>query len=186
MAFDGAALYETNALTGTPGSTHVCPRACARARRAGIPVLACLLTLGGCFSYRPVDLAAVRPEEQIRVVVNETATARLVNEFQLLQPFEGQLAPLSPDTLGFKVWIGRDYVGTPFGNARQTIPIVRTDIVEVQRKRFSVKRTTLFTIAMVGMITVAVDKLGLVELPWNEPGEQPLPPEGEPFVIRRR
>src|SRR5262245_6259519 len=150
-------------------------------------LLAGCLVQGGCFVYRTAQPAALKPNETIRVVVNRDAAFRVSEQFGLTSPIEGQLAELSDDTVGLAVWIGRAYSGTDFANARQTVPLARVEITELQSKRFSLKRTVMATLGGMAVAAILVNRLGLIELPWFE-GEEPPPPpppdDGLRFQLR--
>jgi hypothetical protein len=149
-------------------------------------VLVGCLAQSACFVYRTAQPAVLRPNETIRVVVNRDAAFRVSEQFGLTSPLEGRLALLSEDTVGLTVWIGRAYSGTDFANARQTVPLARVDIAELQRKRFSLKRTVMATLGGVAVATILVNRLGLVELPWFEGEDPPPPPPEDPFRFQLR
>jgi hypothetical protein len=129
----------------------------------------------------PSDPGTVRPEETIRVMVTRDAANRVSEQFGLNSPLEGQLSVLNADTMGLAVWIGRAYSGSDFSTARQTVPLVRTEIVEVQRKKFSPKRTVLATLGGLAITAILVNRFGLIELPWLETSDPPPPPPDDGF-----
>jgi hypothetical protein len=130
----------------------------------------------------PSDPESVRPAETIRVRVTQEAASRVSEQFGLDSPLEGQLSLLSADTMGLAVWIGRAYSGSDFATARQTVPLVRAEIVEIQRKKFSLKRTTLATLGGIAVTAILVNRFGLIELPWFEETDPPPPPPDEGFT----
>jgi hypothetical protein len=144
-----------------------------------------VLTSAGCYSYKPSTTELVKPNEEIRVIVTDDALLRLNTQFGVAAPLEGRLAPLRADTFGLEIWVGRGFSGSDFALARQTVPLIRTDILEVQRRQLSVKRTTYFTLGVLAVMTILVDRLGLVDLPWRDDTEIPTPPEPDPFRRRR-
>jgi hypothetical protein len=148
----------------------------------GIAVLAAISS--GCFVYRPYSTELAKPNEELRLIVTDGASLRLKQQFGLNTPLDGRLTPLNADTIGVLVWVGRDFSGSDFATIRQTVPVLRTDIVEVYRKRFSAQRTAYFTAGIIAVTAILVDRLGLVDLPWRDDTETPTPPEPDPF--RRR
>ena len=151
-------------------------------RRFGLLILASIN--GGCFTYRPHSTELVRPNEEIRVIVTDEAALRINQQFGVSPPFEGRLSPLGSDSFGLAVWVGRGFSGSDFATVRQTVPVLRSDILEVHRRRLSIKRTAYFTAGVVAALTVLIDRLGVIDLPWPGDSESPVPPEPEPF--RRR
>jgi hypothetical protein len=146
------------------------------------------LTLSGCFSYRPYSLERVKPNEELRLIVTEPATLRLDQQFGLKPPFEGRLTPLSADSFGLAVWVGRGFSGSDFATVRQTVPLLRADILDVQRRQFSLKKTIYFAGGIIAVTTILVDRLGVIDIPGLGDSEQPNPPEPDPFRrgFRRR
>jgi hypothetical protein len=159
-----------------------------RPRLSGVPVIAlliCLPVMTGCFSYKPATTELINPNEEIRVIVTDDAALRLNERFGVVLPLEGQLSPLGSDSFGLAVWVGRGFGGSDFATVRQTVPLVRADIVQVQRRQLSVKRTTYFTLGVVAALTILVDRLGVIDLPWEDRTDPPTPPEPDPFRRRR-
>jgi hypothetical protein len=143
-------------------------------------------TSSGCFAYRPYSAELAKPNEELRLIVTDGASLRLKQQFGLATPLDGRLTPLNADTFGVLVWVGRDFSGSDFATVRQTVPVLRSDIVEVYRKQFSAKRTVYFTAGMIAVTAILVDRLGLVDLPWRDDTETPIPPEPDPFRRRVR
>jgi hypothetical protein len=141
------------------------------------------LPQAACFAYRPVTPAETKPNEEIRVVLTDAAVSRLNSQFAVRSPVEGAFTRLGTDTIGVAVWVGRAFAGTDFATARQTIPLVPADIVQMQRKVFSVRRTVLFSLGVAALGLIVIDKVGIIDLPWEEPQEIPTPPDGS---VRRR
>ena len=140
----------------------------------------------GCFVYKQTDPGAIKPNQPIRVVVTNDEGLRLAREFGYGAPvLEGSLAALSPDSLQLAVWVGKEYRATDFSTARQTIPVVRSDIVNVQLKKFSPKRTILFAAGVAAVSTILLNRVGVIDLPWDEGTVETLPPEPDPFRLFR-
>lgn len=148
-------------------------------RRAGLLFLA--LLSGACFTYQTHSTELVKPNEEIRLIVTDAAAMRLTQQFGVIPPFEGRLSPLSADSFGLAVWVGRGFSGSDFATVRQTVPVLRSDILGVERRQLSIKRTAYFTAGVVVALTILVDRLGVIDLPFGGDSEPPTPPEPEPF-----
>ena len=136
------------------------------------------LTQTACFAYRPATPAEAKPNEEIRVVLTDAAVSRLNSQFAIRSPLEGAFTRLGSDTIGVAVWVGRAFAGTDFATARQTVPLLPADIVQMQRKVFSLRRTVLFSLGVAALGVLVIDKVGIIDLPWEEREETPLPPDG--------
>jgi len=138
--------------------------------------------LSGCFVYQSTDPGALKPNQPIRVLVTNDEGVRLAKEFGFGAPvLEGELASLSNDSLGLAVWVGKEYNATDFANARQTIPLVRQDIIAVQLKQFSPKRTVLFAAGVVAFTSLLLNRVGVIDLPFGEEGTGTPPPDPDSF-----
>jgi hypothetical protein len=153
-------------------------------RRAGLLFLASLSS--ACFTYRPHSTDQVKPNDEIRLIVTDAAALRLTQQFGVSPPFEGRLSPLGSDSFGLAVWVGRGFSGSDFATVRQTVPVFRSDILEVQRRQLSIKRSAYFTVGVIAAVTILVDRLGVIDLPWPGESEAPTPPEPDPFRRRLR
>jgi hypothetical protein len=162
------------------------------ASRTGAVVAGVLIAVlqSGCFVYQQTDPGEVKLNQPIRVVVKNEEGLRLAREFGYGAPvLEGALAALSPDSLQLAVWVGKEFRATDFALARQTIPVVRADIVNVQLKRFSPKRTILFAAGVAAVSTILLNRVGVIDLPWDEGSTETPPPERDPlryFRLRSR
>jgi hypothetical protein len=142
-------------------------------------VLGALLLLAvttGCYRYTPIDPAAVRANEEVRVRVTESAATRLVRDFGVYTAqLDGQFALEGTDSASVAVAIGRMYQGMALENARQTLFLGRSEIVDVRRRELSRSRTALATLgALAGFVALVqtVSQLG----DENPPEDGPPPP----------
>ncbi|HET9984396.1 MAG TPA: hypothetical protein VFQ38_12440 [Longimicrobiales bacterium] len=139
-----------------------------------------------CFRYVPVQPAAVRPTEDVRVALSDSAAVRLVSELGAYTgELEGRLAPQHGDSLSLSILIGREYRGVALDQVRQTLFLGRGEVVAVQRREFSRGRTALVLggvlagfVAMAQAIHVLGDPNGPSE------GGPPPPPPPSPLMIR--
>ena len=90
---------------------------------------------------------------------------------------EGQLAGVTNDSLTLSVWIGEAYRGTPFESAYQDIAIPLIDVLRVEHREFSRKRTALVAAGVVAVIFVLIEGIGLVNFLGNGgEDDEPDPP----------
>ena len=152
--------------------------------------------LAGCSSYRPIELTSVAPGEEIRVVVRDERPAdryrrpgadalfkaSAVPTFEI----EGDLVRLTSDSLTLSIWIGRDYLGTPFETVREEVALPRSEVVRVERRTFSRGRTALLVAGVTAAIVVLIDRIGTVEVSGGSGDDgPPRPPVQEGALIPR-
>lgn len=148
--------------------------------------------LSGCYSYRVIEPHVVAPGEEIRVIVRDVSRYARTRTDALLKrstdptfELEGKLVRLTPDSLALSVWIGRDYVGTPFETVREEVAFPRSDIVRVERRAFSRGRTALLALGTTATILFLIDRIGVVEIVGGSGDDgPPLPPIQEVVVPR--
>lgn len=135
------------------------------------------LTLSGCYSYVPIDLASVRPAEHVRVVVTEPAAVRLVKDFGVyLTELEGQVAREGSDSVSVTVPVGRDYRGVALEGGRQTLFLGLQEVVGVRRREFSRRRTVFVSVgALVAFGAIAA---GVAQ--WGDPNSEVIDPPPPP------
>lgn len=134
--------------------------------------------------YVPIELGAVRPQDEVRVRFTDETAVRLASEFGRITPqLEANLTPQGADSVEVSVWIGRDYVGTPFENARRTVAIARSDVVELRRKRLSVWRSALVGAGAVAVFAVIIDRVFFQEDPNPLPNGGGINPPPEGLVV---
>lgn len=156
--------------------------------RSGLLVVVLLASFVGtaCVTYVPVELAAVGPQEEVRVRLTEDAAVRLAREFgRIRELLEGSVEPRGPDSMMVSLWIGRDYAGTPFENVRQTVVFGRRDVSELRRRRLSVWRSAFASAAVTAAFAVAIDRIFLQEDPNPPPQDNTEPPPGALFPVFR-
>lgn len=140
-------------------------------------LLAIVVVANGCFRYVPVQTGAVRPNEEVRVLLTDEAALRMAREFGAFTgQLEGQLAPHGPDSLALSVLIAQNYRGTSLANVRQTLALGRGEVVEVRRRQLSTKYTVLATAGVVGGFAFMVHQLTQKENPNILPDDGTTPP----------
>lgn len=161
-----------------------------RAARGRVRAALCILglTLGGCYTYVPIDLASAQPAEYLRVEVTESAAVRLVKDFGVyLKELEGEVKREGSDSVSVTVPVGRDYRGVSLEGGRQTLFLGRQEVVGVRRREFSRGRTV---VASVGTL-VAFGLIAAGVAQWGDPNSEvveppPPPPPSGVFVFRFR
>ena len=137
-----------------------------------------------CFQYQTIQPAVVRAEEEVRVRISDDAAVRLAGHYgSITRQLEGQLSPLSSDSLLLAVWIGRQYTGTAFENARQRLSLGRQEVLEVRRREFSVTRTAIVTTGVLAVLGLVIHRIGFLENP-NPPNGDGLGEPPDPGGVR--
>jgi hypothetical protein len=155
---------------------------------AGLAIVV-LLSAGvsaGCFKYVPVATTAVNPEEEVRLRVTTDAAVRIGPRLGTIsERLEGRLAPAG-DSVDFAIWIGKDYTGSPFENARLRVSLARPEIVEVRRRTLSRTRTGLAAAGILAVTALLVNQV-VFEENKNPPGsDNPHPPPTDGFRVQLR
>ena len=150
-----------------------------------LPVLTSVL-VSGCFQYTRVEPARISPEEEVRVRVTADAAVRIGPHVgSITERLEGRLTPNGADSLDLAIWIGRDYAGSPFANARQRVSLGRQEIVEVRRRSLSASRTGLAAAGVLLVTAILIDRIVFEPNPNPYPTNRPQPPP-EPDGLRWR
>ena len=104
----------------------------------------------GCYTYTPIELAAVAPGADVRARVRATTAEQLgpslgMSDARLLS---GSVVDLAPDGLTLKVESVRaGTVGAPPEGLFQQILISRADLLELESRRLDEGRTRLAVVA---------------------------------------
>ena len=142
----------------------------------------------GCYRYVPVSLQALRPSENVRVQVTDSAAVRLVRDFgAYLTELEGQITREVGDSVGVTVPVGRDYRGVALEGGRQTLFLGPSEVLTVRRREFSRRRTAAVSISALvvfGLIAAGVAQWGDPNTTIDEP--PPPPPPGGAILLRFR
>jgi hypothetical protein len=134
-----------------------------------------------CYRYVPTPVASIPPNEEVHVRLTPMGGARL-SEILGSQPdeLEGYVAPRG-DSLSVSVVVARAYRGVTFDSSRQAFVLAPSEVVDVRRRQFSRKRTTLAVVgtavgfaALIGTIVAIADP--------NPSPEEPLPPPPPPNI----
>ena len=125
--------------------------------RRCLPITALALWSAGCFRYTRIEPGVAPTEEELRVRVTREAAMRVGPQLgRLSEQYEGRLEPLGTDSVVLAVWIGKDYIGSPFENTRQRVSLTPGEIVEVRRRTIDVRRTALAAAAVVAVTGLVI------------------------------
>jgi len=156
-------------------------------RKAGwartLAVLSIAIASGACHRYVPVQVAAVDPQEDVRIVVTESAAARLSRDLGLYTTnLEGQLRQEAHDSVSIAVPVTRMYQGRLIDSGRQTLFLGRGEVVRVDRRELSRGRTIALGMGAVAVFGLLVNSV----VQWLDPNpsteEQPPPPPPAPSI----
>jgi hypothetical protein len=143
---------------------------------------AALVLVAGCYTYAPIDPAAVRSGTSVRARVSGagadrlapllgTTDARLVN---------GRLVDVRTDTLIVEVpTVVQAGVGSSLETLHQRVSIPRSDLLELETRRLDRVRTGL----VAGSAAILVSALVLNATKGNRGSDQP-PGSGGPGEVR--
>ena len=149
--------------------------------RSAAPRLCVSLLLGpsavsGCYRYVPIDPAAARPEEEVRVQLTDAAAARLARELGTYTGrLEGQLGRGAGDSVSVALRIGREYRGVSLESTRQVLVLGRSEVVDVRRRELSRTRTALAGVGALAAFAVVAGTVSQLGDP-NPGGDEPPPP----------
>jgi hypothetical protein len=138
-------------------------------------LLVLLASSSACFTYVPVQMASLAPQEDVRVRITDGAGARLIKDLgvyttQLDGEFEAH-----GDSVSVTVPIIREYRGLALPATNQSLYLSRSEVVEIRQRRLSTTRTVLATAGAVAGFVVLVESVQAIFNP-SEATEEPPPP----------
>lgn len=157
----------------------------AHRRAAAVLMLAALAVGQGCYAYHPTELARLRPNEEIRVVLREEGYRRVAPGAaeQSPQELEGRFVRTTPDSVGLSVWIGGAYRGTPFESAYQYFTVPRVDVLRVENRQLSAWRTAVVAVGAAAVIAGLIKGVRLLENGGGDSGGTPPYPPASPSSL---
>lgn len=134
-----------------------------------------------CYRYVPTPVASVPPNEEVHVRLTPMGGARLADVLGA-QPdeLEGYVTPRG-DSLAVSVVVARAYRGVTFDSSRQAFVLAPSEVVDVRRREFSRKRTTIAAVGTVVGFAALVGTIIAIADP-NPSAEEPLPPPPPPNI----
>ena len=103
--------------------------------------------LSGCYSYVPTELAAIRPQQNVRVELSDEELVRL-RAFA-----DGRAGTVSGDFLGASGDSVSMVVRTPLSYQQVSIP--RTSIIQASVRTVDTKKNLIVSAALVGAVGIA-------------------------------
>ena len=153
-------------------------RKAARAR--AVAVFSIAIGSAGCHKYVPVQVATVDPQEDVRILVTESAAARLSRDLGLYTTsLEGRLRQEEHDSVSISVPVTRIYRGRQMESGWQTLFLGRGEVVRVDRRELSRARTVAAGVGAVAVFALIVNTV----VQWVDPNpstEEPPPPPPAP------
>lgn len=154
-----------------------------KAGRAGtIAVLSIGLASTGCYRYVPVQVAAVDPQEDVRILVTESAAARLSRDLgAYTTSLEGRLRQEAHDSVSISLPVTRSYRGRVMDSGWQTLFLGRGEVVQVDRREISRARTVAAGVGAVAVFGLIINSV----VQWLDPnpsGEEQPPPPPAPSI----
>jgi hypothetical protein len=138
-------------------------------------LLMLLSSSSACFTYVPVQMTALAPQQDVRVRITDNAGARLIKDLgvyttQLDGEFEAH-----GDSVSVTVPIVREYRGLALPATNQSLYLSRSEVVEIRQRRLSTTRTVLATAGVVAGFVALVESVQAIFNP-SEATEEPPPP----------
>lgn len=155
-------------------------------RRSAAVALLLVMTAGqGCYTYHMASLPELRPEEEVRVTLNEEGFRSALPGANRDSPrrLEGRFGGATADSLILRVWIGEAYEGTPFYSTYQNMMLPMDQVLGLENRQLSRGRTAVVTAGVLVLIGVLIESIGVVDFfGGGGDGGPPDPPEPEPFI----
>ncbi|HKS06818.1 MAG TPA: hypothetical protein VJR92_10930 [Gemmatimonadaceae bacterium] len=141
-----------------------------------VAVLVVGLAATGCYKYVPVQVGAVNPRADVRVVVTESAAARLSKDLGTYTTnLDGRVARELHDSVSVSVPVTRTYRGALMDSGWQTLFLGRAEVVQVHRRKLSRVRTVAASVGTAAVLALVVKSV----VQWADPNtsnEEPPPP----------
>jgi hypothetical protein len=139
-------------------------------------LLGLLSSSSACFTYVPVPMASLAPQEDVRVRITDNAGARLIKDLgvyttQLDGEFEAH-----GDSVSVTVPIIREYRGLALPATNQSLYLSRSEVLEIRQRRLSTTRTVLASAGVVAGFVVLVKSVQAIFNPSEATEELPPPP----------
>ena len=151
------------------------------ARARAVAAFWMVLGTAGCHRFAPAEVATVDPEEDVRILVTESAATRLSSDLGVYTTsLEGRFRQEPHDSVSISVPVTRVYRGRTVDSGRQTLFLGRGEVVRVERRELSRGRTIAAAVGAVAVFAALVS--GVVQ--WLDPNPptdetpQPPPPAG--------
>jgi hypothetical protein len=132
----------------------------------------------GCFRYVPGDLGSISPEGEVRLELTRVGFAQLPELPNNPGPdLSGRVVRQDPTRLWLRVPIAIRADGMVTGTVQQDLVIPATDIVKIERRVFSRRRTGVVAVAGVGALIGTIAAFGSGGPPVGQEPEKPIDEE---------
>jgi hypothetical protein len=139
---------------------------------------AALLLLSGCFSYVPGELGNLSPEGDVRLELTRVGFAQLPEiPFQPGPDLAGRVVRQEQSQLWLRVPVAIRADGMVTGTIHQEVVIPAAEIVRIERRVFSRRRTGVVALAGVGALIGTIAAFGSGGPPVGQEPEKPIDEE---------
>ena len=147
-------------------------------RRGRVLGAALVALLGsGCFSYVPGDFASIAPNRDVRLELTRVGFAQLPEIPNRPGPdLSGRVVRKDPDQLFLRVPVAIRADGLVTGTIQQEVVVPAAEIVRVESRVFSRRRTAVVALGGVGALIATAMAFGAGGPPV---GQEPEPPIDE-------
>lgn len=146
--------------------------------------LIAIIPSAGCVHYAPVELAAVPPDQEVRVRLTNDGAVRMARHLgRITDDVTANVAPSAGDSISVTIWLGKNYPGTPFEDVRETIVLPQHEVAALRFRKLSVWRTAAASAAALAGFAILVDRLFQIGDP-NPPSDEE-PPRPSPATFFR-
>jgi hypothetical protein len=145
-------------------------------RRAGL--LGALLLSSGCFSYVPGDLRNISPEHEVRLELTRVGFAQLPEIPNHPGPdLSGMVVRQEASQLWLRVPVAIRADGMVTGTVQQDVVIPQGDILKIEQRVFSKRRTAVVAAGGVGVLVGLIAAFGSGGPPVGEEPPKPIDEE---------
>ena len=146
----------------------------------GRPLAPALLALlcSGCFSYVPAEIGSLGPQRDVRLELTRVGFAQLPEIPNRPGPdLSGRVERTEGDRIILRVPVAIRTDGMVTGTIRQEVVIPAADIVRVEQRVFSRRRTAVVALGGLGMLVGTVMAFGSGGPPVGQEPEKPIDEE---------
>jgi hypothetical protein len=139
---------------------------------------AALVLCSGCFTWVPGDLGTLSPEGDVRLELTRVGFAQLPEIPNVPGPdLSGRVVRQEQNRLWLRVPVAIRSDGMVTGTVAQDLVIPAADIVRVERRVFSRRKTAVVTTAGVGALVGTIFAFGSGGPPSGQEPEKPIDEE---------
>ena len=137
-----------------------------------------LLMCSGCFSYVPGDLRTVPPDREVRLELTRVGFAQLPEIPNHPGPdLSGMVVRQDASQLWLRVPVAIRMDGMVTGTVEQDVAIPQADILKIEQRVFSRRRTGVVALGGVGALVGMIAAFGQGGPPLGEEPQKPIDEE---------